>query len=131
MSFNIMLGIPDRRSFIWSLASLGVMGGKSHKQSETIHRFLTLEYEVEMRVQNYAKSSANSFHFRDDLTNRAFCLSPDGAENQTCLERFTGSIAIARYRFRSRFPSQVPLTLRERVAASDSRVESTTLSTKK
>ena len=119
------LGYTDRRSFLWSLAGLGLIGGISHKQSETIHRFLTPECEVEMRVQYYAKSSTNSFRFRDGLTSRGFCLSADGVENQTCLERFTGSIAIVRYRFRSRFPSQMPIKLKERVLTidRDSRME--------
>ena len=75
--------------------------------------------EVEMRVQYFAKSSTSRFRFRDSLTNRTFCLSADGEENQSCVERFTGSIAIARYRFRSRLPSQSPLKLRERVLTID------------
>jgi hypothetical protein len=110
---------PDRRTFLWSLASLGVIRTKSHKQSETVYRFLTPECEVDMSVQYFAKSSTNSFRFRDSLNNRAFCLSADGEENQACLQRFTGSIAVARYRFRSRLPSQMPLNLRERVLTID------------
>jgi len=110
---------PDRRSFLWSLASLGLTGWKSNRSSETVYRFSTPECEIEMRVQYFAKSATNSFHFRDRLTNRAFCLSADGEEKQTCLERFTGSIAIARYRFRSRLASQMPLKLRERVLTID------------
>ena len=72
-----------------------------------------------MRVQYFAKSSTSRFRFRDSLTNRTFCLSADGEENQSCVERFTGSMAIARYRFRSRLPSQPPLKLRERVLTID------------
>ena len=110
---------PDRRTFLWSLASFGLARGQSHKQLEMAYRFLTPEYEVEMTVQYFAKSSIDSFRFRDSLTNRVFCLSADGEENQTCLERFTGSIAIARYRFHPRFSMQVPRTLRERVLTID------------
>jgi hypothetical protein len=72
-----------------------------------------------MRVEYYQKSSTRSFRFRDSLTNRAFCLSADGEKDQNCLQRFRGSIAIARYRFRSRLPLQVPLKLRERVLTID------------
>ena len=109
----------DRRSFLWSLAGLGLTGLKSQKQSEAVYRFLTPDCEVEMRVQYFAKSSTSRFRFRDSLTNRTFCLSADGEENQSCVERFTGSIAIARYRFRSRLLSQSPLKLRERVLTID------------
>ena len=113
------LHYSDRRSFLWSLASLGLTGLKFQKQSETVYRFLTPECEVEMRVQYFANSSTSRLRFRDSLTNRTFCLSADGEENQTCVERFTGSIAIARYCFRSRLPSQAPLKLRERVLTID------------
>jgi len=110
---------PDRRTFLWSLASFGLAGTQSHKQSQSAYRFLTPEYEVEMTVQYFARSSIDSFRFRDNLTDRPFCLSADGEENQTCLQRFTGSIAIARYRFHPRFSLQVPRTLRERVLTID------------
>jgi hypothetical protein len=110
---------PDRRTFLWSLASLGLTGTKSHKQSEAIYRFLTPECEVEMSIQYFSRSSTNSFRFRDSMNNRAFCLSAEGEENGTCLDRFTGSIAIARYRFRSRLQSQVLLSVRERVLTID------------
>jgi hypothetical protein len=72
-----------------------------------------------MSVQYFAKSSTGSFGFRDGLNNRAFCLSGEGEENRNCLERFTGSIAIARYRFCSRLRSQMPLHLKERVLTID------------
>jgi hypothetical protein len=109
----------DRRTFLWSLASLGLTGTKPHKQPETIYRFLTPECEVEMSIQYFSKSSTNSFRFRDSMNNRVFCLSADGEEDKTCLDRFTGSITIARYRFRSRPQSQMPLSLRERVLTID------------
>src|SRR6516165_10727545 len=110
---------PDRRTFLWSFAILGLTGTESHKQSDKVYRFLTPECQVEMSVEYFSKSSTNSFRFRDSMTNRAFCLSPDGEENGRCLERFTGSIAIARYRFRSRLQSQMLLSLRERVLTID------------
>jgi hypothetical protein len=75
---------PDRRSFLWSLASLGFRSRipKPEKQSEQVYRFLTPVREVRMSVQYFASSSTSSFRFRDDLTNR--------------------SMAIAQYHFRSR-----------------------------
>jgi hypothetical protein len=112
---------PDRRFFLWSLASLGLTTktGKSEKRSEPVYRFLTPVCEVRMSVQYFANSSTNSFRFRDRVRNRAFCLSAKGEEDRACLERFAGAIAIARYDFRSALHPQVPLNLRERVLTID------------
>jgi hypothetical protein len=59
---------PDRRSFLWSLASLGFPSRipRPEKQSEQVYRFLTPVCEVRMSVQYFASSSTNSFRFRDD-----------------------------------------------------------------
>jgi hypothetical protein len=112
---------PDRRRFLWSLASLGLTAKSqpSENRSEREYRFVTPVFDVRMRVQYFASSSVNSFHFRDNLTNRTFCLSATGDQNQACLERFVGSMAIAHYQFRSRLHSQAPLNLRERVLTID------------
>jgi hypothetical protein len=72
-----------------------------------------------MSVQHFASSSVDSFRFRDNLTNRTFCLSATGEQNQACLERFVGSMAIAHYQFHSRLRSGAPLNLRERVLTID------------
>jgi hypothetical protein len=100
------LQTPDRRSFLWSLASLGFPSSipKPEKQSEQVYRFLTPVCEVRMSVQYFASSSTRSFRFREDLTNRTFCLSAN---------------AIAQYHFRSRRHSGTPLNLRERVLTID------------
>ena len=111
----------DRRSFLWSLAGLGVTtkARKSEKPGESKYCFLTPECEVRMTVQYFANPSTNSFRFRDNQTNRRFCLSADGAKDQACLDRFVGSMAIAHYDFRSRVHSATPLSLRERVLTID------------
>src|SRR3984885_1009576 len=122
---RLFLPRPDRRFFLWSLASLGAglgltnHGLKAEKRSEPSYRFRTPECEVRMSVQFLANSSTEGFHFRDRLTNRTFCLSANGEENQGCLERFVGAMAIARYAFRSRRHSAVPPNLRERVLPID------------
>jgi hypothetical protein len=112
---------PDRRVFLWSLAGLGLTTqfSNAEKQSERVHRFLTPECEVRMSVQYFGRSSTDGFRFRDHLTNRAFCLSADGDRDQSCRERFVGSMAIARYEFRSRLHPQLPFNLRERVLTID------------
>jgi hypothetical protein len=112
---------PDRRYFLWSLAGLGLSPQllQSENRSDASFRFLTAECEVRMSVQFLANSSTEGFHFRDRLTNRAFCLSANGEEKHGCLERFVGAMAIARYDFRSRHHSQLSLNLRERVMTID------------
>jgi hypothetical protein len=112
---------PTRRSFLWSLASFGLASKarKSEKQSETVYRFLTPECEVRMTVEYFENSSTKSLRFRERLSNRAFCLSASGEEDRSCLERFSGSLAIARYDFRSRRDSPRPFNLRERVLTID------------
>ena len=122
---RLLLPRPDRRFFLWSLASLGAGLGltnhelKAENRSEPSYHFRTPECEVRMNVQFLANSSSEGFRFRDRLTNRAFCLSANGEENHGCLERFVGAMAIARYAFRSRGHSAVPLNLRERVVTID------------
>lgn len=108
-----------RRCFLWSLAGVGLTQLlKAENRSEPMYRILTPGCEIHLRVQYFARS-ANSFHFRDQLTNRGFCLSAKGEKDQACLENFVGSMAIARYDFHSRFHAQTPLNLRERVLTID------------
>ena len=70
----------SRRTFLQGLASLplAVKRGNPEKGPETIYRFLTPECEVRMSVQSYGNSETKWFRFRDRVTNRGFCLSPDG-----------------------------------------------------
>jgi hypothetical protein len=92
---------------------------KPEEQAEAAYRILTPVCEVQMSVQHFASSSMHGLRFRDDLTNRRFCLSASGEQDRDCLERFVGSIAIAHYRFRSRHHTAAPLNLRERVLTID------------
>jgi hypothetical protein len=112
---------PGRRSFLFSFLGFGLAqkSRKSEKNPEPIFRFLTPECEIRMSVEYFSGPSASSFRFRDSVTNRAFCLSWDGAENQPCLQKFNGSFAIAHYHFRSRPPAAPPLRMRERVHTID------------
>lgn len=112
---------PTRRSFLWSFLSFGLTPKtrKSEKPSETVYRFLTPECEVHMSVEYFPNSSTKSLRFRERLSNRAFCLSANGEEDRSCLDHFSGSLAIARYDFRSRLHSLPSLQLRERVRTID------------
>jgi hypothetical protein len=112
---------PDRRCFLWSLASLGLTTKAriAENRSEPVYRFSTPLCEVQMSVQYFASSAVKSLRFRDNLTNRTFCLSANGEQDQGCLEQFVGSMAIAHYKFRSRLHTGAPLNLRERVLTID------------
>ena len=120
---------PARRSFLLSLAALGLTAAtsqaapdpdkKSQSQGETAYRLLTPECEVQMSVEYFGRSSLKKLRFRDSLTNRSFCLSASGQEDKSCIQNFSGSMAIARYHLRSRLPSARPVTLRERVLTID------------
>ena len=112
---------PDRRRFLFGLAALGGFpkAGIFEKGSEQVYRFQTPLGEVRMSVEYFAKSSVNTFRFRDQLTNNTFCLSASGEQDRDCLKQFVGSIAIAHYHFRSRLAGATPLNLRERVFTID------------
>jgi hypothetical protein len=88
-------------------------------KTETAYRLLTPECEVQMSVEYFGRTSAENLRFRDRLSNHAFCLSTNGEQDKSCAQRFSGSIAIARYHFQSRLPSQSPVNLRERVLTID------------
>jgi hypothetical protein len=92
---------------------------KSEKESETVYRILTPQCEVHMSVEYFGNSEVSRLRFRDFLAQRTFCLAPSGEEDRSCQARFSGSIAIAHYHFRSRGHSQSPLNLRERVLTID------------
>jgi len=113
-----------RRSFFWSFLGFGLTpkSWKSEKNPESVYRFLTPECEVRMSIQYFANSPADSLRFRDSFTNRAFCLSPDGVADPSCLQRFSGSIAVAHYHFRSRVGAAPPLRLRECVHTIDQHI---------
>ncbi len=118
-----------RRSFLRWLAALGLTAAaspaeskpskKSQTKSETVYRLLTPECDVDMSVEYFARTAMESIRFRDSLTNRSFCLSKDGDEQRSCMQRFSGSMAIARYHLRSRLATRAPVTLRERVRTID------------
>ena len=124
---NPPLRKPGRRAFLWSLATAGAgfgiatqpLAAKSDKDAETVYRIRTPECELRMSVEYFANSEIGSFRFRDSLAERAFCLSSNGEEGRaagasSCVARFSGSVAIAHYHFRSRLSAQSPLRLRER-----------------
>lgn len=123
---NPALPTPGRRAFLRSLAMAGASAGLATKAlawkpeaSETVYRIRTPECDVRMSVEYFGNSEVSTLRFRDSLTQRAFCLSPNGEADPGCATRFSGSMAIAHYHFRSRSHGQPPLQLRERVLTID------------
>jgi hypothetical protein len=120
---NPSLQKVGRRSFLWTLASVSLatkaLALKSEKESEIVYRIRTPECEVRMSVEYFGNPETNSLRFRDSLTQRAFCITANGDEDPSCVARFSGSMAIAHYHFRSRLHAQPPLQVRERVLTID------------
>jgi hypothetical protein len=88
-------------------------------EPETVYRFATPECEVQLSVEYFGRSEVNSLRFRDFLSRNRFCLSASGADDPGCMQRFSGSIAIAHYRFRFRHHAHISLSLREHVLTID------------
>jgi hypothetical protein len=124
---NPPIQIPSRRSFLCNLGTVGASLGlaakafasRSDKESETVFRMRTPECEVRMSIEHFGNSEISNFRFRDSLTHQAFCLSASGEEEPNCTTRFSGSMAIAHYHFRSRIHAGPPLHVRERVLTID------------
>jgi hypothetical protein len=93
---NSPLQSPARRSLLWSLVRVGAAAGtsvgltskalalKPERNSETVYRILTPECEVQLSVEYFGSSETSSLRFRDFLTRRAFCASPNGEEDHSC-----------------------------------------------
>jgi hypothetical protein len=72
-----------------------------------------------MSIEYFSSSETSRLRFRDSLSGQAFCLTANGEEDRNCAARFSGSMAIAHYHFRSRSHTQPALHLRERVLTID------------
>jgi hypothetical protein len=108
---------PSRRSLLIGCAGLSAF---PEQESEELYLFATDEYQVRMTLEFYdGFASRNGLRFRERWLDRRFCLSAKGEENQNCLDNFTGSIAVARYKIVSHGKSGLNLSLRESVRAID------------
>jgi hypothetical protein len=109
----------NRRCFLWSGMSFGLSPAIAAKQDETVYHFSTRDCDVRMSVQFYDRYSSKGFWFDERRPDRRYCLSANGEPGHNCLTGFSGSIAIAQYRVRSRSHSPNLLVLRERVRTID------------
>lgn len=117
--------IVSRRLFLYTGAIAGVRSAWPASTYESVYRFATAECDIEMSVQFYDRYASEGFWFKDRLASRPFCLSGQGQESRNCLENFTGSLAVARYRIRPRSGARDMISLREHVRTidHDARVE--------
>ncbi|HEY7303416.1 MAG TPA: hypothetical protein VH601_04855 [Bryobacteraceae bacterium] len=111
----------NRRCFLSSGVAFGAapFAASVRVQNETVYHFATRECDIRMSVEFYDRYSSQGFWFRERRTDARYCLSPDGEKGRACLPNFSGSIAIAQYRIRSRSNSSNLLVLRERVRSID------------
>ena len=115
--------LTSRRALLGSIAGTALTSNafafRHQEEQETVYRFATPECEAQMSVEYFGGSEINTLRFRDFLTRNRFCLSANGAEDPGCVQRFSGSLAIAHYRFRFRHHAHISLSLRERVLTID------------
>ncbi len=110
----------NRRCFLWTGIGFGAPLAFSNRlKSETVYHFASGEWDIRMSVEFHDRYSSTGFWFDELRTNRNYCLSWQGEEGRNCLSKFSGSIAIAHYRIRSRSNSPNLLVLRESVRTID------------
>ncbi len=89
------------------------------KASGPVYWFETGGYTIRLTFEYQDNYRSNGFGFRERQSDRLFCLSTGGRENQDCLQGFRRSLAIAHYRLRWRGTSVPNLLLRELVREID------------
>src|SRR5581483_266841 len=93
----------NRRCLLLSGIGFGApLASASSKKDERVYQFAIRDCVIRMSVEFYDRYSSNGFWFDDHRTDRQYCLSADGDQGHNCVTNFSGSIAIARYRIRSR-----------------------------
>ena len=108
----------NRRRFLGGAATFALISPAAAKHQEA-YWFRTSNAEIEMSIEFHDGYISQGFWFGEQMSARRYCLSGSGEEGRNCLAGFRGSLAIARYRVRSRsHPAQEPF-LREHVRTID------------
>src|SRR5690349_18689012 len=102
----------NRRRFLGNAVALALSSPAAAKDKEA-YRFQTVDAEIEMTIEFHDGYASRGFWFGEQLSRRNYCLSAGGEEGRNCLAGFRGSLAIARYRVRSRSQPAVEPVLRE------------------
>jgi hypothetical protein len=109
----------NRRLFLSNGVSLALPLVAPPHKVETVHRFQTPEWDIQMTVEFYDRYASKGFWFNEQRSNREYCLSATGEEARHCLGGFTGSLAVAQYRIRPRSMASRLTILREHVRTID------------
>jgi hypothetical protein len=110
----------NRRAFLSTGAALGSsLAVSATSSSETVYRFKAGDCDIQMAVEFFDNYSAKGFWFKEQMSQRRFCLSGTGEQGHSCLPNFAGAIAIARYHIRRRSHGPMRLALIERVRTID------------
>jgi hypothetical protein len=109
----------SRRWFILSGTSLRLSQAAKRAKNENVYRFATRDWDVLLTVEFYDRYASEGFWFEERHTDRHYCLSAKGEESRECLANFSGSLAVARYKIRSRANAAALTALREYVRTID------------
>jgi len=108
----------NRRRLLGGTAAFALISPAAAKGEEA-YRFRTADAEIEMAIEFHDGYVSQGFWFGEQMSRREYCLSGAGEEGRNCLAGFRGSLAIARYRVRSRSHSVAEPILREHVRTID------------
>ncbi len=112
---------PMNRRFLFrAAAALGVSLAKAKSAPpDTAFHFALPEGDLHLQVEFHDSLSANSLRFNQTSAQQHFCLSRSGQRDRDCLAGFSGSLAIARYRFEPRGRRALSMSIREYVRTID------------
>jgi len=107
-----------RRFFFGAAVPLAVTPLAAAEQSRR-YRFRTAQFEITLMVEYHDRYYTRGFPFREELSQREFCLGANGERDRDCMKSFRGSLAIARYQVRSRMKGHPVAAMREYVRTVD------------
>lgn len=112
--------VMNRRAFVRTGAVFGSsLALSAPASSEIVYRFAAGDCDVRMAVEFFDSYSTQGFWFKEQMSERRFCVSSGGEENRDCLANFAGAIAVARYHIHCRSHPKQGLALMERVRTID------------
>jgi hypothetical protein len=109
----------NRRCFFSNGVALAVPLMIAPRKDETVYRFETPDWNIQMTVKFYDRYASRGFWFTEQQSSHAFCLSGSGQESRDCLDRFTGSLAVAQYLVHPRSTGSRLTFLKEHVRTID------------
>ena len=109
----------SRRIFISGMALLGCGDLRADEKKKNSYRLRTAGLDIEMTIEFYDHYASQGFWFRNEHSEKGFCLSVTGEAGKDCMKNFRGSLAIARYAVHANNKNPDFRVLRERVRMID------------